>query len=242
MTCLRKDRGLTASGGLKRRFQAVPTVHFVDLKVRQPAASSALKAVAEEARRISSRLEGAPAILDRETEDTRDAIRGLEEELASLRRRARTLEDQSTAVAERRQTLAEGYRFVGYAEQLLVTYRAADKGSDLAGRLAGLELEQSSLRRQLDARGQRERERDALESVSDSMGHYASLLQLERATDHSSISVPNLAVKIGAEGDRQDFLWEIGSGENWVGYHLAALLSLHEFFLTRVTCLCPDSS
>ena len=31
---------------------------------------------------------------------------------------------------------------------------------------------------------------------------------------------------------RQDYLWEIGSGANWMGYHIATLLSLHEHFLT----------
>ena len=29
---------------------------------------------------------------------------------------------------------------------------------------------------------------------------------------------------------RTDFLWEVGSGQNWVGYHLAGLLALHEHF------------
>jgi hypothetical protein len=27
-------------------------------------------------------------------------------------------------------------------------------------------------------------------------------------------------------------LWELGSGQNWVGYHIAALLALHEHFLS----------
>ena len=32
---------------------------------------------------------------------------------------------------------------------------------------------------------------------------------------------------------RTDFLWEVGSGRNWVGYHIAALLALHEHFVSR---------
>jgi hypothetical protein len=34
---------------------------------------------------------------------------------------------------------------------------------------------------------------------------------------------------------KSDFLWEIGSGENWMGYHLAAMLALHGTFLGRVS-------
>ncbi|WP_343234417.1 DUF3732 domain-containing protein [Microvirga terrestris] len=33
--------------------------------------------------------------------------------------------------------------------------------------------------------------------------------------------------------DRPDFLWQIGSGENWMAYHLATLLALHGVFLKR---------
>ncbi|MCL6612373.1 MAG: DUF3732 domain-containing protein [Peptococcaceae bacterium] len=29
-------------------------------------------------------------------------------------------------------------------------------------------------------------------------------------------------------GEREDFLWEIGSGANWMGHHIATLLALHD--------------
>lgn len=32
-------------------------------------------------------------------------------------------------------------------------------------------------------------------------------------------------------GNRDDYLWEIGSGANWLAYHLAVTLSLQRFFL-----------
>lgn len=31
---------------------------------------------------------------------------------------------------------------------------------------------------------------------------------------------------------RKDYLWEIGSGANWMGYHISTLLALHEYFLS----------
>jgi hypothetical protein len=33
-------------------------------------------------------------------------------------------------------------------------------------------------------------------------------------------------------GTREDFLWEIGSGANWVSYHVAVTLALHQHFST----------
>jgi hypothetical protein len=32
--------------------------------------------------------------------------------------------------------------------------------------------------------------------------------------------------------DREDFLWEIGSGSNWLSYHVSMTLALQQFFLT----------
>lgn len=28
----------------------------------------------------------------------------------------------------------------------------------------------------------------------------------------------------------KEFLWEVGSGENWMGYHISTFLALHEYF------------
>ena len=42
----------------------------------------------------------------------------------------------------------------------------------------------------------------------------------------------NLTVKISNDLDKDDFyLWETGSGSNWVAYHLAALLGFHRYFI-----------
>ena len=32
---------------------------------------------------------------------------------------------------------------------------------------------------------------------------------------------------------REDYLWEVGSGANWLSYHIAVSLALQEFFLSQ---------
>ncbi|HKU24915.1 MAG TPA: DUF3732 domain-containing protein, partial [Candidatus Sulfotelmatobacter sp.] len=39
---------------------------------------------------------------------------------------------------------------------------------------------------------------------------------------------------------RTDFLWEVGSGQNWVGYHIAGILALHEHFLALADNPIPE--
>jgi hypothetical protein len=42
--------------------------------------------------------------------------------------------------------------------------------------------------------------------------------------------VADLTIKV-IRGTRSDYLWEIGSGANWLAYHVATTLALQEFFL-----------
>ncbi len=84
------------------------------------------------------------------------------------------------------------------------------------------------------------RELDALRGISDAIGHYARILGVENAERKANLDVRNLTVVVeGAEG-RRDFLWEIGSGANWMGYHIATLLALHEHFLNLKDSAVPQ--
>ena len=42
--------------------------------------------------------------------------------------------------------------------------------------------------------------------------------------------VDDLTMKV-IQGSRDDYLWEIGSGANWLAYHVSISLSLQRFFL-----------
>jgi len=192
-----------------------------------------LRTVADEATSVSSRLESAPMVLDQEAEETRSAIRELEIRVIRIRRKLRILEDETVRSGESRQRLPEVFRFAGQLEGVFRNYRAANKGEELAKKIVDTERERDVLAKDLDARSQREREKAALDQIAKSMAHYVQVLDLERQDDHATINIPNLTVRVTGDGGREDYLWEIGSGENWIGYHLAALLSLQEYFLSR---------
>jgi hypothetical protein len=57
------------------------------------------------------------------------------------------------------------------------------------------------------------------------------LLDAETPNDPVSLSDTELTVKV-QRADREDFLWEIGSSSNWLSYHVAITLALHQFFLS----------
>lgn len=192
-----------------------------------------LKALATEVSQASTQFQSAPQVLDREIEQTLTDLREGERTLDGIRRRIHILEDESDSVARTRQTFAEVHRFAGYISQVLESHRAVSTESDLAGKIVTLQAEIDALRKETSPEAQRLRLEAANGDISTRMAHYSSILQLERQGDRTSLSTSELTVSVESSSGRRDFLWEIGSGANWVGYHLAALFSLHEFLLQR---------
>ncbi len=88
----------------------------------------------------------------------------------------------------------------------------------------------------VDQEAIQKRSEAALESIARLMTTYANGLQLEHRADNVALDTKELTVKFNGLKGRTDYLWEVGSGQNWVGYHLAALFALHEFLIGR-----PDS-
>lgn len=84
-----------------------------------------------------------------------------------------------------------------------------------------------------------QRLRRALSSVNLFAGRLMPLLDAETPNDPVSLSDTELTLKVQRIG-REDFLWEIGSGSNWLSYHVAVTLGLHQFFLTLPSCPVPN--
>ena len=83
----------------------------------------------------------------------------------------------------------------------------------------------------LDPQAQKARLNAAIESVSTRIVDYARLLNLEHATENVRLNLRELTLQFRQLSGRTDYLWEVGSGQNWLGYHIARLLALHEHFL-----------
>ena len=54
-------------------------------------------------------------------------------------------------------------------------------------------------------------------------------MDVERPNDPLRLSIDDLTLQV-VSSEREDYLWEIGSGANWVAYHVATVLSLHRLF------------
>lgn len=207
------------------------------------AAHRAIDELAQQSHRMSqlsvSAANATPA-LDKEANRLSKESRNLETRLEKVREERWGLEDQSVEFAEHRRTEIEAFRLSGRIEQALDLYSKTGPDSSLARSVADLNDRIAGLRRISNPAQERVRLSGALQRFSQTASRYTEPLRLERGDDPVALDVDELMVLISGKNDRKDALWEIGSAENWLGYHIATLLALHEEFLRLDRCPVPS--
>ena len=190
-----------------------------------------LETLARELKNLSASVNQAPAKLDQELAELRQELREREVAIVKVTHKRKFLESRSASISTQRQRVRQIYLFVGRVEQALENVSVSRNVSELRETVGTLALKISELKRELDPHTQRDRLNASLSSVSARISDYADLLQLEHRRENVRLNIRELTLQFSPMSGRTDFLWEVGSGQNWVGYHIAALLALHEHFL-----------
>jgi len=191
-----------------------------------------LQILAQEMKSLTASVHQAPAKLDQELAVLRQELRDREGAISKVRQKRKYLENISSEQAAQRQRVRQIYLFVGRVEQALENVSASRNVDDLREKVKTLAQTIAELKRDLDPAAQRDRLKAAIDTVSAKIANYAKLLQLEHATENVRLNIPELTLQFSPLSGRTDFLWEVGSGQNWVGYHVSGLLALHEHFIS----------
>jgi phage shock protein A len=179
-----------------------------------------------------NRTNAVPDSLEGERAKLLRQIHSLEQQLANHRTLRRELEDESLEASKARQHVTELYRFLGRVEQGIANVDASNLESELVADIERLKRQLDELKAKLDVKARKQRESAALNHVGRLMSSHSEMLKLERCNDLIRLVPNELTLVIENSQGRTYHLWEIGSGENWMGYHIAALLALHEHFET----------
>jgi hypothetical protein len=164
---------------------------------------------------------------------TSEKIREFENKLNENRDVLREIYKKSTEENQKRQTIEELYKFIGRLEQALENV--------FSTKIDGLlDVKIKELQEQIGDRNTKLQEikaqyslKNILSKISQRIAHYVSLLDIDRKEDLVELDIQNLTLKIAsANSSRSDYLWEVGSGANWMGYHLSTMFALHEHFLS----------
>ena len=180
-----------------------------------------------------------PPSFDRELERVGAAISEQVERLKGIRIRQGALTKQSRAARDRQYGQLRASRFLGHLEADLQVFDSIGQDGELSAEVESLRDRARALERVISEAEIGLRVRRALNAVNLFAGRLMPSLDAESPNDPVSLSDTELTLRVQRVG-REDFLWEIGSGSNWLSYHVAITLALHQFFLSLPACPVPN--
>ncbi len=177
--------------------------------------------------------------VERHSPQLQDVIDKLEGKVADLKRRlsenrealeaVRALSDRLQGI---REASARQAHVIGRIALYLESLPETEDTSELRHEIERLRGQEAELQEELSEERVQERVESILAIVGRKMTHWAQQLQLE----HSEYSLRIDPKRLTVVADKDDGplpMDRMGSGENWVGYHLIAHLALHEWFCRR---------
>jgi hypothetical protein len=197
-------------GGRRKLLELIGALSGIEVQLRsQPSLSDAFE---------KERLR-----LRREVDDSTGSLIGVRQEIALLEERSEQVRAETY-----RQDRTE--RFIGRLEQALVSFDRSEENSELADSIARLQEELARLRRIYSESMVNAKKANALRHVEGLAGQILPSLDAEWPDSPMELLTDDLTIRV-INRDRKDYLWEIGSGANWLAYHIAVTLALQRFFL-----------
>lgn len=184
------------------------------------------------------KVEEVPAAFEREYEMVQDKIQKLTDELVSIQKRIRIEENKIKQSTENnvnnpnKYTLDGISRFLGKIEYASDTITSLEADGELMAEIESLRLRIAELKKIADESVIKRKIENAITKISVKQMELLKLMDAERPDDPFRLDYKNLTVEVDGEDGRKDYLWEIGSGSNWLAYHISTILGLQEFFAT----------
>lgn len=200
---------------------AVPVPTVSEIRRSLVHVQTQLRSVRRDAPRLQERLAG----LESRRAHLNEQLRGVQADIA------RRIQDNERLRLEQHQ-FAEQARVAGRIAYHLENAATVAEDSELPRKLEQLHAEIRELEAALDDDAAQERMMTALNLVGRDLTGFATQLGLEHGENPLRLDLKHLTV-VADTVDGPLSLAQMGSGENWVGYHVAAHLSLHKLFRRR---------
>jgi hypothetical protein len=200
---------------------AVPVPTVAEIRASLTNVQTQLRSVRRDAPRLQERLAG----LESRRADLNEQLRTVQADIA------RRIQDNERLRLEQHQ-FTEQARVAGRIAYYLENAVAVAEDSELPRNLEQLRAEIKELEAVLDNTAAQERLMTALNLVGRDLTGFATQLGLEHGENPLRLDLKHLTV-VADTDDGPLSLAQMGSGENWVGYHVAAHLGLHKLFRRR---------
>lgn len=183
--------------------------------------------------RLNQALLGNP-IVDAEIDQAKHHLSALSSELHKARVIRMQLEKTDSIAPSSTGRL---YLLLGEIKATVATFSKAGKWGEQEERLLAIEKRLNELDAFFKKSNKYQREKNFDDDFARRVGIYAEGFDLEQR-GRIELDKSELTLRFKRKDQRTEFLWEVGSGANWMGYHLSSFFALHEY-LSDVTL--PES-
>ena len=184
----------------------------------------------EEIERESEGIEEIPVAFEREYSMVQGKIAELTEKISSIQKRIKIQNDLKDESYEQKYTMENVSRFLGKVQYAEETYRAIGVDGELQKEIEDLKSNIVVLRKEVNEAAIKRKFNAALKNIQLKAMKLLPNLDVERPQDIVEIDYKNLTISVTGSNGRKDYLWEIGSGSNWLSYHMAISLAFQMFF------------
>lgn len=180
---------------------------------------------------LSRKVADSHRVFNKEITSINSDLNKLEVQINDIRTEKQILSQENEEYQKQHQILNSIFRFGGRLEESLKNYDKISESGDLEKELEKVKKRISEINRLLNQDVLDRKQKGILNQISTSIKHYAKIFEAEYCDDDIQLNIENLTLKF-VSGNREDFLWEIGSGHNFMSYHISTILAIHEYLLT----------
>lgn len=181
-----------------------------------------------------------PAAFEREYENVKKEIGILSERLSAVQKRIKIQSEIKSATESEKYTFDDISRFLGKVQYASETFDLLGTDSELVSEIDQLVSKLEGLKKQVNESAIEKKIDTALRTIASNTMKLIPLLDSERPNDPVKVDYKNLTIIVSATDGRDDYLWEIGSGSNWLAYHIAATLAFQMYFASMQMSSVPN--
>ena len=181
--------------------------------------------------RLDSVVRSTPHV-ERAVAELEDKLRAIQERLSRNRLEMEAVRDADERVALTQDDATKRVHILGRISLYLESLPDLPDSQTLESEAESLRAQASLLEADLSDELVRERLDSVTSILSQRMTKWARELELEHSASPLRFDLKNLTI-VADTADGPIPMARMGSGENWVGYHLIAHLALHQWFVER---------
>lgn len=162
------------------------------------------------------------------------------EKISSIQKRIKIQNNKKDETYNQKYTLENVSRFLGKVQYAEETYRAIGYDGELQEKIAELKDRIAVLQKDINEAAIQKRFASALKNIELKIMKLLPFLDTERPEDNVEVDYKNLTITVTGKSGRKDYLWEIGSGSNWLSYHISVSLAFQMFFAEQTHSPVPQ--